>query len=250
MIIAVIILGLCSLLMFGIGISNIKAQEPAKFYTGEKGFKVDELTDVKAWNRKHGIMWIIYGVILFVVNLIGMMISNVGISMIVCLLGTVVPIPIMMWYHTRLIKLYKNEINVVSYDLEDTLSRKEKACTMTDMKQVHDFATKWYAKFNDENIDYIELVDYMLARDCENLGFEMDCGKAFSEKYDKANKEVNALKEIINNVTDISLLGSAIYSQWRYYNHWAYDAKEILEPKNREWFIIALQRLAELSSED
>ena len=58
------------------------------------------------------------------------------------------------------------------------------------------------------------------------------------------------LERIINNVTDIPLLGSAIYSRWRYFNHWAYDGSEILNPQNRAWFISALSRLAMLSDEN
>lgn len=52
-----------------------------------------------------------------------------------------------------------------------------------------------------------------------------------------------ALDRIIDNVMDIPLLGSAIYSQWRYFNHWAYSGAEILEPENRAWFLLALERL-------
>jgi hypothetical protein len=58
-----------------------------------------------------------------------------------------------------------------------------------------------------------------------------------------------ALDRIIDDVTDIPLLGSAIYSQWRYFNHWAYNGAEILEPQNRAWFILALSRLVILSEE-
>lgn len=46
------------------------------------------------------------------------------------------------------------------------------------------------------------------------------------------------------------MLGSAIYSRWRYFNHWAYDASTILENENRSWFILALSRLAILSGEN
>lgn len=45
---------------------------------------------------------------------------------------------------------------------------------------------KWNEKFRDPNIDYIELVDHYLADDCSALGFEMDCGHAFEEKFEKA----------------------------------------------------------------
>lgn len=121
---------------------------------------------------------------------------------------------------------------------------------MPDMKQIHDFAVKWCDKFRDQNINYIDLVDHFMADDCDTLGFEMDCGHAFFEKYGQAANNYEALDRIIDDVTDIPLLGSAIYSQWRYFNHWAYDAAEILEPKNRAWFILSLSRLALLSEEN
>ena len=117
-------------------------------------------------------------------------------------------------------------------------------------EQVHLFATKWIEKFRDQKISYIELVDHYLADDCQALGFQMDCGHAFSEKYGDAASSCDALNRIIDEVTDIKLLGSAIYSQWRYFNHWAYDAADILKPENRSWFILALSRLALLSGEN
>ena len=118
------------------------------------------------------------------------------------------------------------------------------------LKQVHDFATKWADKFRDQKINYIELVDHYMADDCEALGFQMDCGHAFSEKYGNAASKYDELNRVIDEITDISLLGSAIYSQWRYFNHWAYDAASILEFENRSWFILALSRLAVLSGEN
>ena len=105
------------------------------------------------------------------------------------------------------------------------------------------------AKFRNQQIDYIELVDHYLADDCDALGFEMDSGEAFSKRYGNAVNNYGELKKIIDYINDIELLGSAIYSRWRYFNHWAYDGEEILELKNRSWFILALNRLVILSAE-
>ncbi|WP_373484077.1 hypothetical protein [Acetobacterium sp.] len=121
---------------------------------------------------------------------------------------------------------------------------------MADMKQVYDFAVKWCDKFRDEKVNYIELVDHYLADDCDALGFEMDCGNSFAEVYGDAEHNYEELNRIIDTVTDIKLLGSAIYSRWRYFNHWAYNGEEILEFKNRSWFILALSRLSLLSGEN
>ena len=117
------------------------------------------------------------------------------------------------------------------------------------MKQILSFTAKWLNKFQDEQINFIELVDHHLSDDCKALGFEMDCGSSFSKKYGCGIGNTEALRNIINQVTDIQSLGAAIYSEWRYFNHWAYDAAEILKPKNREWFIIALTKLAELANQ-
>lgn len=121
---------------------------------------------------------------------------------------------------------------------------------MAEMKQIHDFAVKWCDKFRDQNINYIELVDHFMADDCDALGFEMDCGKAFEKAYGNAVYDQRELDKIIDDVTDISLIGSAIYSRWRYFNHWAYTGEEILESNNRAWFILALSRLALLSGDN
>ena len=73
------------------------------------------------------------------------------------------------------------------------------------LKQVHDFATKWTDKFRDQKINYIELVDHYMADDCEALGFQMDCGHAFSEKYGNAASKYDELNQVIDEITDISL---------------------------------------------
>ena len=118
---------------------------------------------------------------------------------------------------------------------------------MADMKEVHDFAVKWAEKFRDEEINYIELVDHYMADDCINFEFVMDCGDAFGEVYGSAVYDSDELDKVIDEIADIPLLGSAVYSRWRFFNHWAYTAESILEPKNRLWFILALDRLAVLS---
>lgn len=107
---------------------------------------------------------------------------------------------------------------------------------MADMTKIHGFAVKWCDKFRNQKINYIELVDHFMADDCAALGFEMDCGHAFEERYEQAAYDYEALDRIIDNVDDIPLLGSAIYSRWRYFNHWAYSSEEILEHKNRASF--------------
>lgn len=117
-----------------------------------------------------------------------------------------------------------------------------------DKRKIHDFAVNWQEKFSDTASDYIELVEHHLGDECVALGFEMDCGNAFTEKYGKAAFDSRALGQVIDSVDDVMLLGSAIFSRWRYFNHWAYTGAEILEPQNIEWFNMALTRLKNLTA--
>ena len=119
---------------------------------------------------------------------------------------------------------------------------------MAYLDQVYEFACKWIDKLNDPNVSYIDVVDHWMADDCRVLGFIMDCGNAFSEKYKGAFNNYDVLNSVIEDITDISLLGSAIYSKWRYFNHWAYSADEVLEPENIKWFLLVLERLKALSN--
>ena len=118
------------------------------------------------------------------------------------------------------------------------------------LDQIYLFAEKWLEKFRNQKIDYTELVDHYLADDCEAMGFQMDCGKAFSGQYGSAASNYNELNKVIDDVTDIQLLGSAVYSRWRYFNHWAYNAADILKAENRAWFLLALERMRVLSGEN
>ena len=100
------IYGFCALLMIGIGVAQWKGAKPAGFYTGVEPPKAEELTDKKTWNRKHGLMWIGYGVILFVSGLAGGWLKGSALCLIPMLGGALMPLPFMVWYHERLTRIY------------------------------------------------------------------------------------------------------------------------------------------------
>ena len=69
---------------------------------------------------------------------------------------------------------------------------------------IKEFTQKWTTKFQDSDVCYIDLVDHYMADDCQELGFEMDCGHAFQERYGKAVYDVTELRKIIEYVSDKS----------------------------------------------
>lgn len=97
-----------ALIMIGIGISQLKSKTPAAFYTGEKPLGPKELSDVDAWNRRHGHMWITYGIVILLSYLLAALVgldTNAG-PIIYCN-GVVLPIVVMIGYHKKLMKIYR-----------------------------------------------------------------------------------------------------------------------------------------------
>lgn len=102
---------LVALVMIGIGVSQLKSRTPVGFYSGEKPFEAEELSDVSMWNKKHGEMWIIYGTIIILSGFAGTFLidANAGWQVISIPMvgGVVAPIIWMIGYHERLIRKYK-----------------------------------------------------------------------------------------------------------------------------------------------
>ena len=105
-IISAVVFGFVALIMLGIGISQLKSKDPVGFYTGEKPPEKERLSDVNAWNKKHGMMWVAYGVCIFCSYIVSAFIRDGIYSGILLCAGVLVPIPIMIVYHHRLMKKY------------------------------------------------------------------------------------------------------------------------------------------------
>ena len=105
-IVGLVIYVFVSLFMMAIGIAQLKSQDPVGFYSGEKPPKAEDLTDVHAWNKNHGLMWLIYGIIIFFSYLIGIPFVYSILVIIPMIGGVIVPLPFMIWYHHKLIKKF------------------------------------------------------------------------------------------------------------------------------------------------
>ncbi len=105
-IISLVIFLLVTVVMIIIGVSQIRSEKPVGFYTGEKPPREDELSDVVAWNKKHGYMWVIYGFIIIGSFVMASFIKSETIAMVLLLSGIIGALPIMMLYHSHLKKKY------------------------------------------------------------------------------------------------------------------------------------------------
>ena len=72
----------------------------------------------------------------------------------------------------------------------------------------------------------------------------MDCGHSFIKAFgEQVWLYPDGLEDIVKHSNNKKLIGSAIFSKWRFFNHWANSGPT---EKDIEWFLIMLRRLQEL----
>lgn len=107
-IIFVVIVAISAMPMIILGIVQYRSKEPVGFWSGKEPPKREQITDVKAYNRKHGIMWILYGAGFLFCNILEIPLGEelallaVGLSVVECIGG----IFVMIAYHNKLNRQY------------------------------------------------------------------------------------------------------------------------------------------------
>ena len=95
-----------ALIMIAIGITQYKSKKPVGFYTGETPPKAEQLTDITAWNHRHGMMWIVYGITIIVSFSAGLLIEHEVVSALLPIVIILCALPVMIVYHHKLKNKY------------------------------------------------------------------------------------------------------------------------------------------------
>ena len=93
-----------SILFTGIGIYAWKRKEPMWFWMG-KSVSKEEITDVKAYNRANGIMWLLFSLIFWIFTIIGIFDINWAAEIIARVMF--VSIPLLIISYICIYKKYK-----------------------------------------------------------------------------------------------------------------------------------------------
>ena len=93
-----------SILFTGIGIYAWKRKEPMWFWMG-KSVSKEEITDVKAYNRANGIMWLLFSLIFWVCTLVG--IYDVLLASDIMFKAIFVSIPLLIISYICIYRKYK-----------------------------------------------------------------------------------------------------------------------------------------------
>ena len=111
-------------------------------------------------------------------------------------------------------------------------------------KAVFLFADRWIRFFQSEDKSEHEFSE-RFGEECIAQHFQMDCAHEFERRYPGCFKiNHNKLKETIVSIVDVDLLGSAVFSQWRYLTHWSMGHS--LDKDTCNWFITILSQMREL----
>ena len=88
-----------------IGIVQYRSKDPVGFWSGKKPPKKEQITDVKAYNQKHGLMWILLGVGFILCFACGLLFGGV-ITGYLCMIEIIGGILAMIAYHQKLDRMY------------------------------------------------------------------------------------------------------------------------------------------------
>lgn len=109
--------------------------------------------------------------------------------------------------------------------------------------EINSFAATWLERLADDLGN--RRARLFLGQDCEKLGFVCDNGAAMNTLYPGIMSDNDVLNAVIDKIHYVSLLGNAVYSQWR---HCAVPGNEAYF--NRRWFVAVLERMRRLTAEE
>ena len=107
-------------------------------------------------------------------------------------------------------------------------------------KAIYQFANKWEKRFSSEKFPTKAFED-SFGEECSTLGFQMDCREEFCRQFPNCfQSSYDNLEKDLQNARDVDVLGSAVFSQWRFLTHWAgpYDLNDY-----RRWFSVLLGQM-------
>ena len=94
----------CSLLFAGMGIYAWRRKKPMWFWSGSS-VREDEISDIPAYNRANGIIWIVYSRVFWVSAFMGL--KDILAAGIVLAVGCLGGIPLLALAYTRIYRKYK-----------------------------------------------------------------------------------------------------------------------------------------------
>lgn len=103
-----LIYGIVAIVIIIIGINQCRSKTPVGFLGSEEPPSEKELTDVSAYNKAHGKMWMLYGIAVGAAGCIGILSGNKWVMTILIFLSIGGGIGIMNIKHAKIKEKYTN----------------------------------------------------------------------------------------------------------------------------------------------
>ncbi|MCI8725756.1 MAG: hypothetical protein HFG66_06415 [Hungatella sp.] len=104
-IISAIISLVCIAPIIILGIVQYRSKNPVGFWSGKEPPEKERITDVKAYNQKHGMMWIVYGAGFILCYVCGVPFGG-GAAAVLCIIEVTGGMFGMIAYHNKLDRVY------------------------------------------------------------------------------------------------------------------------------------------------
>lgn len=104
-----LIYGIIAAALIIIGIFQSRSKEPVGFFGNSAPPSPKELTNVSAYNKEHGIMWILYGIAVGIAGFIGTLIDNKWVITILIFAVICAGVGIMNLRHAKIREKYTKE---------------------------------------------------------------------------------------------------------------------------------------------
>lgn len=107
-IMVLVIISIVAAVMVIIGVCQFcKKETPVGFYNVGEPPKREEITNIRQWNRKHGMIWIAYGICIELGYWIAYFMPNEALEAFFMIGSIIIPLPLMILRHHMLEKMYR-----------------------------------------------------------------------------------------------------------------------------------------------
>lgn len=137
-----VVLLICASSLVILGIVQYRSKEPVGFWSGKKPPRREEITDVRAYNRKHGLIWIFYGAGLVLCFACGIPFGWLAAACL-CMTEVFGGLIVMAVYHRKLERVYRAQ--AVDTDIQKPVLR----CSICTGEQVAGFKNLNTGKFEE-----------------------------------------------------------------------------------------------------
>lgn len=105
-----IIMTIVAIIMITIGVVQYTKKDiPVGFYNVIDPPKKEEISNIEEWNKKHGIIWIVYGICIELGYLLSLIMPIEILEIIFSMGGVILPLPFMILRHNYLVKKYQRK---------------------------------------------------------------------------------------------------------------------------------------------